>query len=174
MPELHYPRDLISEQATLTDEDRRLARRAWPNHNRLGLAYQIAFSRLTGRFPQQAPFEVYEDLVLFVAQDLGIEPEEIWDYAKLQPAISRHQDRLRSHLGFRRFNELDLDVFHEFLFEEACRLEQTAALKARAVEYLRKHRYLVPANRTLREIVTAQRQRASLSFLLTLTFLRRN
>lgn len=160
MPELHYPRYLITERATLTDEDRRLVRRAWPKHNRLGLAYQIAFSRLTGRFPQQTPFEVYEDLVLFVAQDLGMEAEVIWDYARLQPAVSRHQDRLSSHLGLRRFSGLDTEEFQQFLFEEACRLEQTAALKARAIDFLRSHRYLVPADRTLRDLVAEQRQRA--------------
>jgi hypothetical protein len=36
-------------------------------HNRLGFAYQVGFVRLFGRFPQQQPFELFEELVCFSA-----------------------------------------------------------------------------------------------------------
>jgi hypothetical protein len=36
-------------------------------HNRLGFAYQVGFVRLFDRFPQQQPFELFEELVCFSA-----------------------------------------------------------------------------------------------------------
>ena len=41
-------------------------------HKRLGFAYQVAFVRLFDRFPQQQPFELFEELVWFSAAQLGL------------------------------------------------------------------------------------------------------
>ena len=53
-------------------------RRTWNNSepcrrsdNRLGLTYQIAFVRLTNRFPAQHPFEVIDELLGFTGAQLG-------------------------------------------------------------------------------------------------------
>ena len=55
--------DLKAEKARLRPEDLGLVRTARRSHNQHGLAYQIAFIRLTGRAPGQQPFEIIEDLV---------------------------------------------------------------------------------------------------------------
>ena len=60
-------REFIAEKARLRPEDLGLVRTARRSHNQLGLAYQIAFIRLTGRAPGQQPFEILEDLVGYVA-----------------------------------------------------------------------------------------------------------
>ena len=57
-----YSREFIAEKARLRPEDLGLVRTARRSHNQLGLAYQIAFIRLTGRAPGQQPFEILEDL----------------------------------------------------------------------------------------------------------------
>ena len=44
-----YSREVIAEKARLRPEDLGLVRTARRSHNQLGLAYQIAFIRLTGR-----------------------------------------------------------------------------------------------------------------------------
>ena len=54
-------------RARLRPEDLGLVRTARRSHNQLGLAYQIAFIRLTGRAPGQQPFEILEDLVGYVS-----------------------------------------------------------------------------------------------------------
>ena len=71
--ELEFPRwtsnsrEFIAEKARLRPEDHLgLVRTARRSHNQLGLAYQIAFIRLTGRAPGQQPFEILEDLVGYV------------------------------------------------------------------------------------------------------------
>ena len=49
-----YSREFIAEKARLRPEDLGLVRTARRSHNQLGLAYQIAFIRLTGRAPASA------------------------------------------------------------------------------------------------------------------------
>ena len=66
-----YSREFIAEKARLRPEDLGLVRTARRSHNQLGLAYQIAFIRLTGRAPGQQPFEILEDLVGYVATELN-------------------------------------------------------------------------------------------------------
>ena len=46
-----YSREFIAEKARLRPEYLGLVRTARRSHNQLGLAYQIAFIRLTGRAP---------------------------------------------------------------------------------------------------------------------------
>ena len=48
----------------------------------------------------------------------------------------------------------------QFLFEEACRLEQAAALTGRAREFLKEQRVLEPAEFRIARIVGEQRSRA--------------
>ena len=71
-----YSREFIAEKARLRPEDLGLVRTARRSHNQLGLAYQIAFIRLTGRAPGQQPFEILEDLVGYVATELNANPRE--------------------------------------------------------------------------------------------------
>ena len=75
-------REFIAEKARLRPEDLGLVRTARRSHNQLGLAYQIAFIRLTGRAPGQQPFEILEDLVGYVATELNANPRDLDLYAR--------------------------------------------------------------------------------------------
>ena len=83
-----YSREFIAEKARLRPEDLGLVRTARRSHNQLGLAYQIAFIRLTGRAPGQQPFEIFEDLVGYVATELNANPRDLDLYARRQPTFS--------------------------------------------------------------------------------------
>ena len=71
-------------------------------HNRLGFAYQVAFVRLFNRFPQQEPFELFEELGCFSAAQLGLDADLIELYRKRQPTTS---EQLTEH---RRLSEAPL------------------------------------------------------------------
>ena len=88
-----YSREFIAEKARLRHEDLGLVRTARRSHNQLGLAYQIAFIRLTGRAPGQQPFEILRDLDLY-ARRASQRSRPIWrgsaSTLASQPSMKRH------------------------------------------------------------------------------------
>ena len=70
------------------------------HHNQLGFAYQIAFVRVLGRFPQQAPLEIDGEILRFAALQLGAAAETIHAYARRQQTVSKHQQAHRSVPAF--------------------------------------------------------------------------
>ena len=77
-----FSRDQLKRAASLTEEDFAQLGKCRRPHNRLGFAYQVAFVRLLGRFPQQQPFELFEELVCFSAAQLGLDAGLIELYRK--------------------------------------------------------------------------------------------
>ena len=128
--------------------------------HRLGFAYQLGFVRVFQRFPVQRPLESREELLSFVALRTGIDGGLLGDYASWQQTVSRHQIRIREYLGLRSFGPGQERGLEQFLYEESCRLEQTAALLARAREYLKQEKTVFPAESVLRRIIGEQRRKA--------------
>lgn len=157
----NYTREQLLVLAKLTTEDLEEIEQRRRDHNRLGFAYQLAFIRVYNRFPIQRPsFEIDHELLIFVGLQLDISAGEIEHYHTRQPTLSRHQEELRLYLGLRRFDEETQAELEQFLFEEACRLEQMNALLARAGEFLREQGILQPAEDTLQRLIVTQRQAA--------------
>jgi hypothetical protein len=90
-----FSREQLIAQAALTPEDLEQVEQRRRDYNRLGFAYQIAFVRLTNRFPAQHPFEVVDELLAFTGAQLGIDPDQIDWYSQRQQTISEHQIRIR-------------------------------------------------------------------------------
>jgi TnpA family transposase len=147
-------------EASLTEADLAEVAQCRRDHNRLGFAYQIGFVRLFHRFPAQQPLEVCDELLNFVALQLGIVEAQIADYAPWQHTASEHQDRIREYLKLTDYDPREADALERFVFEESCRLEQTAPLLARAREFLKERRVLFPADSALLRLVGEQRKRA--------------
>ena len=79
-PDVSRPR--LIRDATFLEADRQeIALRRGPR-NRLGFAYQVAFVRVLGRFPQQAPLEIDGEILRFAALQLGADAETIHAYAR--------------------------------------------------------------------------------------------
>jgi len=155
-----FSRDQLKRAATLTEEDYVQLGGCRRPHNRLGFAYQVAFVRFFDRFPQQRPFELFEELVCFSAAQLGLDAGLIELYRKRQPTISEHQQTITAYLRLRPFDDAAAVQLEQFLFEESCRLEQSAALMARAREFLKEQCVLEPAEFRIARIVGEQRVRA--------------
>ena len=67
-PDISHP-CLIRDGSFLEADWNEIAQRRGAN-NRLGLAFQIAFVRILGRFPRQAPLEIDGDILRFTALQL--------------------------------------------------------------------------------------------------------
>ena len=139
--------------------DARIARRRG-HHNQLGFAYQIAFVRVLGRFPQQAPLEIDGEILRFAALQLGAAAETIHAYARRQQTVSEHQQRIGQYLRLGAFDTVGSERLARFLEDEALRIERTGALLARARAWLRDEHILAPADSVLRRAVGAARHKA--------------
>jgi uncharacterized protein DUF4158 len=155
-----YSRQQLTEAAALTDEDMIHVHQCRRPHNRLGFAYQVGFVRLLNRFPRQEAFELVEELLAYVSTQLELAGRLIEAYQQRRQTVAEHQVRIMEYLKLRRLSEADTTRLADFLFEEACRLEQTAALQARVQDYLKTQRIVLPGETTLTRLIGEQRQRA--------------
>ncbi len=155
-----FSRQQLKRAARFTGEDLVQIGKCRRPHNRLGFAYQVAFVRLFNRFPKQQPFEVIDELAGFSAAQLGVDAGLIGLYRERQQTISEHQQTIAGYLGLHHFNDAEAAQLEKFVFEESWHLEQTAALKAQAAEFLKEQRILEPAEFRIIRIVGEQRARA--------------
>jgi TnpA family transposase len=160
MTTLPFSRGQMIREASLTEADLAEVARCRRDHNRLGFAYQVGFVRLFHRFPAQQPLEVCDELLSFVALQLNTDAAKIADYAPWQHTVSEHQARIREYLNLTTFSPEEAEALECFIFEESCRLEQTAPLLARAREFLEERRVLLPAESALLRLVGEQKKRA--------------
>ena len=63
VPDTNVSRSRLIRDASFLDTDLREIARRRGRRNRLGLAYQIAFVRVLGRFPRQSPLKIEEEIL---------------------------------------------------------------------------------------------------------------
>src|SRR5271163_758908 len=160
MTSLSFSRGQMIREASLSEADLAEVAQCRRDHNRLGFAYQVGFVRLFSRFPAQQPLEICDELLNFVATQLNIDATGIDGYAARQHTVSDHQTRIRDYLKLIVFDSEQVEVLERFVFEESCRLEQTASLLARAREFLKERHVLFPSESSLLRLVTEQKKRA--------------
>ena len=157
---LSFSRGRMIREASLTEADSVEIAKCRRDHNRLGFAYQIGFVRLFSRFPAQQPLEMCDELLSFVATQLNVDTTGIDGYAARQHTVSDHQTRIRDYLQLVVFDPEQAEDLEHFVFEESCRLEQTASLVARAREFLKERHVLFPSESSLLRLVTEQKKHA--------------
>jgi hypothetical protein len=75
--------------------------------------------------------EISEDILNYVSVQLSVPVGLIDSYTTRRQTISEHQDQIREYLNLKRYGDEEQTELRNFLFEEACRLEQTIALLSR-------------------------------------------
>jgi hypothetical protein len=160
MSAVAFPQPELVRVAKFSPTDLERTQQCRHLHTRLGFAYQLAFVRLANRFPAQEPLEMVEEIATYVSVQLDISPSAIQLYAQQRRTIINHQQEICDYLQLRRLGESEVAMLEAFLFEEACRLEQTGPLLVRAKSFLQENNILFPADSSLRRLIARQRQRA--------------
>ncbi len=156
----HYSHEQLINTARFDTKDIEQIKRCRREYNRLGFSYQLAFVRLMNRFPAQSPLEILHDILTYVSVQLNISSKFIDAYTQRQPRISEHQETIRNYLGLRQFGENEIAEVKQFIFEEACRLEQTRALFLKTEQFLKEKGILKPSDDTLQRLIGNQRKEA--------------
>ena len=157
-----FPPQQSLAQGRFSAEDLACIAQCRGDHNRLGFAYQLAFVRVFNRFPAQEPLEIQEDLLTWASIQLSIGIEHGEPYGSRQQTVSEHQESIRHYLGLQSFRSARGEV-ESFLLNEACQLEQTAALTARLKTFLRARRILEPSPDTMLRLFQTQREAARMA-----------
>jgi len=160
MSTLAFTHPELVRVANLSSTDLERIQQCRHPHTRLGFAYQLAFVRLANRLPVQEPLEMVKEILTYVGVQLNISPSVIQGYAEQRRTISNHQQEICDYLQIRHFGESEVALLETFLFEEACRLEQTGPLLVRAKSFLQENDILFPADSTLHRLIAGQRQQA--------------
>lgn len=157
---MRYSKEALVKLAKFTNKDLELIRNRRRKHNQLGFAYQLAFVKLHNRLPIQEPFELIEELIGYASIQLEINVAAIENYSKREATISEHQHQIRTYLKLTKFSNAVPQLIEQFIFEQACRLEQTHALLSLTRDFLRKQSILEPAASTLKRLIHQERQKA--------------
>ena len=78
-------------------------------------------------------------------------------YAQRQATVSEHTEKIRQYTGYRSLGDQERLLLQSFLQHEVEHLEQTSALLAKGAQFLRSNNILLPADWTLRRIITLER-----------------
>ncbi len=160
MTTFHFVQDDIVHQAKFSQADLAEINKRRRLHNRLGFAYQLAFVRLSNRFPKQEPLEISEELLMYVGLQLDIPPELITEYEHRRQTIVEHRQAVLTYLGMYHFGEKEAQKLREYLFSEACRLEETGVLLVQARQFLKEAGILYPADERLKRLIMTVRKSA--------------
>jgi hypothetical protein len=84
----------------LTDTEKVFINSQYTGPNRMGIGALLKYFQQDGRFPQRKQ-DIPEQIVMHIAQQLALQPEEFHSYGWTGGTIDRHRARIRSFLGFR-------------------------------------------------------------------------
>lgn len=157
---MNFTIDQLFNLARISKEDVQRINQCRRQHNKLGFGYQLSYVKMMNRFPTQVPFEIVDDILNYTSVQLEIPAQSISNYLKRRETIAEHQEQIRVFLGLKRFGEPVLASVNNFLFAEACQLEQTTSLMAKTEQFLRSKKILAPAEDALRRMIGRQRKAA--------------
>lgn len=126
----------IRQHFHLTYTDRLIVLPLRGETNRLGVALQIGLLRLMGFLPDNWWTQLPLDVVEFVAAQLRIEPGNLTTYGHRQQTRSDHFLLVVKHLGFRRWEPLDVVWLEPWLLERALEHDGERVLLAMSVQKL--------------------------------------
>jgi TnpA family transposase len=150
--------DLISH-FLLTPDDLEQVRRNRTDTQRIGFAVLLCGLRYLGFFPNEMD-SVSDNVVDYLAEQLGCEPQDLTKYGQREATRGEHQNVIMRYLGFRRFKEDETQMLFQWLSQRALENDRPSILLQQASEWLYKQRVIRPGITTLEELVLNSRDRA--------------
>ncbi|MGE4340979.1 MAG: Tn3 family transposase, partial [Pigmentiphaga sp.] len=139
---------------TLSDEDLDHIRPRRRAHNRFGFALQLCVLRYPGRV--LAPGELIPaEITEFIGAQLGLQAENLIDYAAREETRHEHLAELRALYGFRTFTGRGARELTDWLFREAELAVSNEDVAHRFVAECRRTRTVLPAISTIERLCAA-------------------
>jgi len=155
-----YDEDTLRRFFMLTPDDLTLVRTARGDHNRLGLALLLVWTRVE-RIIVSNPATLSAAVVAHVGRQLGLTPAALRGYGQRPATHSAHAGLVCAHLGVRPFAARDERGLRAYLHGKAAHTGNTAALLDAAAEWVVREGLLRPLGETtLERIVYAARAAA--------------
>ncbi len=126
------------------------------DHNRLGFAVQLCLLRYPG-WPLGPTEDPPQNLLKFVAEQLGTDPAEVAEYSRRPQTRTDHAQELARLYRFRHYASPFPALLRAHLRAKAVGNEAAYTLMEVAFEWLRSQRVIVPAPTTLESLVRSVR-----------------
>jgi len=140
----------------LSEEDRARIEERRRDHNRLGFAVQLCLLRYSG-WPLGPTEDPPQNLLKFVAEQLGTDPAEVAEYSRRPQTRTNHAQELARLYRFRHYASPFPALLRAHLRAKAVGNEAAYTLMEVAFEWLRSQRVIVPALTTLESLVRSVR-----------------
>lgn len=137
----------------LTPADREFLRPFRRAANRLGIGLQLGLIRFMGFLPDTWWEQVPVEALSFVAQQQRVEPDHLKEYGARQPTRSEHFTAILKHLGFRKWEPLDVAWLEPWLLERALEHDGERVLLEMTCLKLRQACIIRPAIGTFERLV---------------------
>ena len=158
-PEKGYDEDALRSFFTLTAEDLELVRTARTPRNQLGLALLLAWTRAERRAVSD-PATLPNDVIGFVARQLGLTTEALAGYGSRPATRTAHVASVCRHLGLRFMAAPDEQQIKVVLSRRVAQTANAAALMEAADDWLFSERLLRPAQDRVERLVRHARAEA--------------
>jgi len=148
--EMHY---------TFTSEDLEFINKHRRDHNRIGIALQLAVLRYPGWTLFQIK-DIPNKILDFVAKQINVSSQDYKQYAKRVATRNEHLEELRQHYGYQNLSFRIYRIIAQYTLQ--CSLENgnTDYLIRSTIEEMRRKKVILPAMTTIERIVWEARQRA--------------
>lgn len=143
----------LRQQFHLTEADRQFLASFRGAANRLGVALQLGLLRLMGFLPESWWEQLPPDVLPFVAAQLQEDSPGLSTYGTRQQTRSEHFLAVLKHLGFRKWEPLDLAWLEPWLVERALEHDDERVLLAMTCLRLQQEKIVRPAIGTLERLV---------------------
>ncbi|OIJ09409.1 DDE transposase [Anaerobacillus arseniciselenatis] len=160
---MSFPDDMTEHDMemyyTFTSEDLAFINKHRRDHNRLGIALQLAVLRYPGWNLFQIK-DIPSQILDYIAKQIDVSPQEYTQYAKRVATRNEHLEELRQHYGYQNLSFGTYRIIAQYTLQRALENGNTDYLIRLTIEELRRQKVILPAMTTIERIVWEARQRA--------------